>query len=222
MLCPQYYCNIPNDVFADNEHYTEQWVKQHYSDCMENFDLNMRFFDSLDEKNFTKHLDSFVKKNKLREVFDLKDIAGIEGIYVLVLGQYKQAYIGKSSDIKRRILVHWSRKKATAVVSLYILAIGALVSLGFGPLDFVKILGLGLLDFFDFLSNSVLMPIVALLTCICIGYFVKPQVICDEVELNKPFKEKKFYIAMLKYVAPICLILILIFAVSEAMGWIKV
>jgi len=111
MLCPQHYCNIPNSVFADNEHYTEQWVKQHYSDCMENFDLNMSFFDSLDENNFTKHLNSFVKKNKLREVFDLKDIAGIEGIYVLVLGQYKQAYIGKSSDIKRRILGHWSRKK---------------------------------------------------------------------------------------------------------------
>ena len=47
----------------------------------------------------------------MREVFDLKDIAGIEGIYVLVLGQYKQVYIGKSSDIKRRILSHWSRKK---------------------------------------------------------------------------------------------------------------
>lgn len=118
--------------------------------------------------------------------------------------------------------LHWNRKKATIIVTIYILALGAIVSLGFGPLDFVKILGLGLLDFFDFLSNSVLMPIVALLTCICIGYFVKPKVICDEVELNKPFKEKKFYIVMLKYGAPICLILILVFAVSEAMGWIKV
>jgi len=55
-----------------------------------------------------------------------------------------------------------------------------------------------------------------------IGYFVKPKAICDEVEINKPFKEKKFYIFMLKYAAPVCLVLILIFAVSEAMGWIKV
>ena len=118
--------------------------------------------------------------------------------------------------------LHWNRKKATIIVTIYILVVGALVSLGFGPLSFIKIIGLGLLDFFDFLSNSVLMPIVALLTCICIGFFVKPQVLCDEVELNKPFKEKKFYIIMLKYGAPICLILILLFAVSEAMGWIKV
>jgi len=68
----------------------------------------------------------------------------------------------------------------------------------------------------------VLMPIVAFLTCISIGYFVKPKVIYDEVELDKPFKEKKFYTIMLKYGAPICLVLILIFAVSEAMGWISV
>lgn len=118
--------------------------------------------------------------------------------------------------------LHWDRKKSTIIVAIYLLVVGSVVSLGFGPLDFVKILGLGLLDFFDFISNSVLMPIVALLTCICIGYFIKPKTICDEVELNKPFKEKKFYIVMLKYVAPICLILILVFAVSEAMGWIKV
>lgn len=116
-----------------------------------------------------------------------------------------------------------NRKKSTLVATAYVLVVGGLVSLGFGPLNFIKILGLGLLDFFDFISNSVLMPIVALLTCISIGFFIKPQVIYDEVEYGgKIFKEKKFYTVMLKWFAPICLILILIFAVSEAMGWIKV
>ena len=75
---------------------------------------------------------------------------------------------------------------------------------------------------FDFISNSVLMPFVALLTCVAIGYFIKPKTVIDEVEINKPFKEKKFYVFMLKYAAPVCLVLILLFAVSEAMGWIKV
>lgn len=115
------------------------------------------------------------------------------------------------------------RKKSTVIATIYILVVGGLVSLGFGPLSFIKILGLGLLDFFDFISNSVLMPIVALLTCISIGFFIKPQVIYDEVEYGgRTFKEKKFYTVMLKWFAPICLILILFFAVSEAMGWIKV
>ncbi len=118
---------------------------------------------------------------------------------------------------------HLDRKKSTIIATAYVVIVGGLVSLGFGPLSFVKIIGLGLLDFFDFISNSVLMPIVALLTCISIGFFIKPQVIYDEVEYGgRTFKEKKFYTLMLKWIAPICLVLILIFAISEAMGWIKV
>ena len=116
----------------------------------------------------------------------------------------------------------WERKKATLLVTLYVLILGAIVSLGFGPLSFIKIIGLGLLDFFDFISNSVLMPIVAILTCVSIGHFIGPKVIEDEVEINGPFKIKKFYRIMLKWVAPIFLVLILIFAVSETMGWIAV
>lgn len=116
----------------------------------------------------------------------------------------------------------WSRKKSTLIITLYVLILGSIVSLGFGPLSFIKIIGLGLLDFFDFLSNSVLMPIVAILTCVCIGHFIASKTVEDEVEINGPFKVKKFYRIMLKWIAPICLVLILIFAVSEAMGWIKV
>lgn len=116
----------------------------------------------------------------------------------------------------------WNRKKATIAVTVYVLIMGALVSLGFGPLSFIKIIGLNLLDFFDFLSNSVLMPIVAILTCVGIGHFIGSKTISDEVELNGTFKFKKFYNIMLKWIAPICLILILVFAISEAMGWISV
>lgn len=162
----------------------------------------------------------------LPKVFETMKLGGIIGTAFFTLVLFA-ALTSSISLMETNVSIvcdklHWNRKKATIIVTIYLLALGALVSLGFGPLDFVKILGLGLLDFFDFISNSVLMPIVALLTCICIGYFVKPKVICDEVEYNKPFKEKKFYIVMLKYVAPVCLLFILIFAVSEAMGWIKV
>ena len=119
--------------------------------------------------------------------------------------------------------LHWSRRKSTIVATLYCLIVGGVISLGFGPLSFIQIIGMGLLDFFDFISNSVLMPIVAMLTCIFVGYIVKPKTIIDEVEYGgKKFGEKKFYVVMLKYVAPVCLLLILLFAVSEALGIIKV
>ncbi|MBP3568333.1 MAG: sodium-dependent transporter [Lachnospiraceae bacterium] len=162
----------------------------------------------------------------LPKVFESMKLGGFIGAAFFILVLFA-ALTSSISLLETNVSIvcdklHWNRKKATVIVTIYLLVVGSIVSLGFGPLDFVKLLGLGLLDFFDFISNSVLMPIVALLTCICIGYFVKPKTICDEVELNKPFKEKNFYIVMLKYVAPICLILILAFAVSEAMGWINV
>lgn len=116
----------------------------------------------------------------------------------------------------------WERKQATLVMIIYILILGGIVSLGFGVLDFVKPLGLGLLDFFDFISNSVLMPIVAFLTCIFVGHIMKPKVIEDEVAINGTFKKKRFYEIMIKYIAPICLIAILFFSSLETLGIIKV
>ena len=81
---------------------------------------------------------------------------------------------------------------------------------------------MSLLDFFDFTSNSVLMPIAAIGTCIFVGYVIKPRTLIEEVEVNGKFKMKKFYSVMVKYIAPVCLVAILIFAVMEALGMITV
>ena len=116
----------------------------------------------------------------------------------------------------------WSRKKGCVIILIFLVAVGVPVSLGFGAWSFIAPLGMTLLDFFDFLSNSVLMPIVAFLTCIFVGYFIKPKTITDEVELNGSFKLKRFYTVMIKYIAPVCLIAILIFAVMETTGMITV
>ncbi len=116
----------------------------------------------------------------------------------------------------------WSRKRASLIIMLFLAAVGIPVSLGFGAWSFLAPLGMSLLDFFDFLSNSVMMPIVAFLTCIFVGFVMKPKVIIEEVEVNGEFKSRKFYTVIIKYIAPICLVAILIFAVMEAMGAITV
>ncbi len=117
---------------------------------------------------------------------------------------------------------HTPRKVNTIIIMVFCLIIGSIVSLGFGPLDSITIIGLGLLDFFDFISNSVLMPIVALFTCIFVGFIIKPKTIIEEVELNGEFKEKKFYTIMIKYIAPIMIIGILLFSIMEVLGIIVV
>lgn len=116
----------------------------------------------------------------------------------------------------------FSRKKACGVVYVWLLALGIPVSLGFGIWSFIAPLGMSLLDFFDFTSNSVLMPIAAIFTCIFVGFVIKPKTLIDEVELNGEFKSKKFYSVMIKYIAPVCLVAILIFAIMEALGMITV
>lgn len=162
----------------------------------------------------------------LPKVFDSMKMGGLIGSVFFVLVLFA-ALTSAISLMETNVSIlndklKWGRRKTTIIATIYILIVGTVVSLGFGPLDFIQIIGMGLLDFFDFLSNSVLMPVVAILTCISIGYFIKPQVIYDEIEVNGRFKMKKFYTVMLKWIAPICLVLILLFAVSEALGWIKV
>lgn len=103
--------NIPNEIFADEEHYTDTYVEKHYKDCMENFKLNMNYFNSLDKNEFNDYLDKFIEKKKFIETKDLNELKDISGIYIIVLDEYKQVYIGTSKDIKRRILSHWRKKK---------------------------------------------------------------------------------------------------------------
>lgn len=113
-LIPEFYYNISNRVFADEEHYTDEWVEEYYQACMENFDLNMAFLSKLSHDDFDKYLMRFVKKNKFIETDDLNVLDGKRGIYILVLDEYKQVYIGKSESaggMKQRILSHWSKRK---------------------------------------------------------------------------------------------------------------
>ena len=66
------------------------------------------------------------------------------------------------------------------------------------------------------------MPIAAFLTCIFVAYVIKPDVIINEVESSGEFKRKSLFLVMIKYIAPVCIIAILIFSIMEGMGIITV
>ena len=63
-----------------------------------------------------------------------------------------------------------------------------------------------------------MMPVVALLTCIFVGYVIKPEATIEEVELTGRFKKKKLYNVIIRYVAPICIVLILVSSVLDALA----
>ncbi len=91
--------------------YNDLRCKKHREDCLKNFDYNMKYFSSLNEEKFNKALNKIIKIKGFIEVFDLNEFNNESGVYVLVLDEYKQFYIGQSSSIKKRILSHWSKNK---------------------------------------------------------------------------------------------------------------
>ena len=114
------------------------------------------------------------------------------------------------------------RKKTCIVVLIGCLILGLPSSLGFGVLGNITIAGLTFLDMFDFISNSVLMPIVAFLTCVFVGYIIKPKAIAEEIELTGKFKGKALFNVVIKYIAPVCIVLILISSILDVLGIVKI
>ncbi len=114
---------------------------------------------------------------------------------------------------------HLSRKKSTVLVTAYAVIAGVVVCLGYNLLYFELTLPNGavaqILDVMDYLSNNLFMPLVALLTCILIGWIVKPQTVIDEITVGgNRFQRKTLYIVMVKVVAPIILLMLLLQAVG--------
>lgn len=78
----------------------------------------------------------------------------------------------------------WSRKKATIVIGAIMLCLGTLSALGYGVLANVKIIGMQFLDFFDFITNSVMMPLAAIATCLLVSKVIGLDKIDEEVTLG--------------------------------------
>ncbi len=109
-----------------------------------------------------------------------------------------------------------SRKKAAIMTFVFGIIVGVIVCLGYNVLYFEYTLPNGataqILDILDYISNSLMLPIVALLTCVLV-WVCSTKSITDEVELGlngKKFGRKKLYEIMIKYVTPVLLVLILL------------
>lgn len=107
-----------SDVYEDEDHrfMTDEWCEAHQARALENFDLNMAYFRSLDREEFDSAIDEAVKARRgMIEVTDLNDWDGEQGLYIMVLDEFKQAYVGvnvSDGGIKSRIRQHWNTNKA--------------------------------------------------------------------------------------------------------------
>ena len=117
--------------------------------------------------------------------------------------------------------LHWGRAKCCILMAVIMFVFGTASSMGYGVLDFLKIFGMNFLDFFDFMTNSVMMPLAALATCFLVTKVVGFDRIAKEIEQSSKFGRKKLYNFFLKYLAPICLIVILLSSIANVLGIIS-
>ena len=162
----------------------------------------------------------------LPKVFADMPFGGVIGLvfFVLVFFAAITSSISVLEAIVSNILdkFNWDRRKASLGVAIFTFFLGIPSALGFGVLGNVTPLGMDFLTFFDYISNSILMPIVALFTCIMFGWVVGTKQIEDEVTKNgEAFGRRKIFQVMIKYVAPICLVVILVFYSLVQFGFIS-
>ncbi len=111
----------------------------------------------------------------------------------------------------------WSRKKSCSLILVITGIIALVVCLGYNIWYFDYTLPNGavgqILDILDYATNNILMPVVAFATCILIGWVVKPKTVTDEVKKNgEKFGREMLYNVMVKFIAPVCLVLIFLSA----------
>ena len=112
----------------------------------------------------------------------------------------------------------WSRRKSLIACILWVVLVGCFVNAGYNGLSDIRFFGMEILDFFDFISNSVLMPIVALLICVFVGWIITPKDLIEEIKLNSPFRAEKAWVVMIKVLAPILVIAILVWNIIGILG----
>ena len=116
-------------------------------------------------------------------------------------------------------LLKLDRKAATFFTAALIMFLATFSAIGYGPWADVKLFGMQFLDFFDFVTNSVLMPVVAAATCVFVGYVLGPRAVIDECQAEgAAFRAKGLYVAMVKYFAPVLVIAILVSEICRALG----
>ena len=110
-------------------------------------------------------------------------------------------------------ILHTNRKKTVLVLSGVYLAASAVIALGYSIFYFEVQLPNGstgqLLDIMDYVSNSVMMPLIALLSTILIGWVVGPDYVVEEMEKGGArFTRKKVYRVMIRYIAPVMMLVL--------------
>ena len=163
----------------------------------------------------------------LPKVFDSMGMGSLIGILFFVLVFF--AALTSSISLLETVVsivqdkLRCSRTVGIFGVTAFTVALGALSCYGYGPLSHIAPMGMAFLDFFDFMTNSILMPIIAFITCVVVGHVIGTKVIVEEVEsAGHKFHLKKMHSVMVRWIAPIIVASILAGEVAKYLGLLQI
>ncbi len=162
----------------------------------------------------------------LPKVFDHMAGGAVVGIvfFVLVLFAALTSSISLMETLVSFLMdkTRFGRRPATIIVTVCVLIFGVPSCLGYGPWSSITLLGMAFLDFFDFLTNSVMMPIAAIATCLLVSRVIGVEKIAEEVTQDgQRFRRKPVFDFMIRYLCPVFAAIILASSVANALGWIS-
>ena len=102
------------------------------------------------------------------------------------------------------------------------LVLGTLSALGYSVLGNIQFFGMAFLDFFDFLTNSLMMPLAAIAICLVVVYRIGVKKIAEEVKISSKFANEKLYTVVIRWVAPVFLVVILVTSILSVLGIISI
>ncbi len=162
----------------------------------------------------------------LPKIFDTMPGGSVIGVifFVMVFFAALTSSISLMETVVATILdkIKVTRTVACLMTLGFSLLLGAVSSLGYSAWSSVTVIGMQFLDFFDFLTNSIMMPVIALVTCVFVGFFMKPTAVIDEVESSGQFKWKKMFSVVIRFVAPVCILAILVSSILNVFGVISI
>lgn len=108
--------------------------------------------------------------------------------------------------------LHWSRRKAAILISLFVFTLGVFCTLSFGPLSDFRIFGLTIFDLCDKLTATYMMPIGALMFTLFIGWYLPKADVYDELSNSGQLKARYFkvFYFIVRYIAPLALFIVLL------------
>lgn len=105
-----------------------------------------------------------------------------------------------------------SRKRAATLVTIACSTVGTICALSFGPFDSIRLFGMSIFDFFDYVSSNILLPTGGMLIAIFTGWYLDKRFVCKEITNNGTLRAPymRIVIFILRYIAPVAIAIILL------------